>query len=87
MIVGAGPIGIMHILMANVFGAGKVIVSEIAEKRAKQALDHGADQLLDPTDKDFREKLMDATDGNGPDNIIIAAPSPRPRQKVSILYR
>lgn len=76
MIVGAGPIGIMHIAVANVFGAGKVIVSEIAEKRAKQALDHGADQLLDPKDKDFRQKLLDATDGNGPDNIIIAAPSP-----------
>ena len=38
MIVGAGPIGIMHVMMANIFGASKVIVSEIAKERAKTGL-------------------------------------------------
>jgi L-iditol 2-dehydrogenase len=73
--MGAGPIGIMHIHMARVFGASRVIVSEIAEKRKKQALELGADLVLDPTEKDFRNKLMKETDGNGPDNIIIATSS------------
>jgi L-iditol 2-dehydrogenase len=77
MIVGAGPIGIMHTMMAKVFGASVVIISEIAKERAKQAIDHGADHILNPTDGDFREKLMEMTGGNGPDNIIIAAPSPQ----------
>jgi L-iditol 2-dehydrogenase len=77
MIVGAGPIGIMHVLMAKVFGASMVIVSEIAKERAKQAINHGADRVLNPTDNDFKEKLMEMTCGRGPDNIIIAAPSPQ----------
>ncbi len=77
MIVGAGPIGIMHVLMAKVFGASIVIVSEIVEERAKQAIDHGADQVLNPNKSGFREKLVEITGGKGPDNIIIAAPSPQ----------
>jgi L-iditol 2-dehydrogenase len=77
LIVGAGPIGIMHTMMAKVFGASTVIVSEIVKERAKQALDHGADQVLDPGTSDFRENLMEITGGRGPDNIIIAAPSPQ----------
>lgn len=77
MIVGAGPIGIMHVMMAKIFGASMVIVSEIVKKRAKQALYHGADNILDPTDGGFKEKLLEMTGGRGPDNIIIAAPSPQ----------
>jgi L-iditol 2-dehydrogenase len=77
LIIGAGPIGIMHIMMAKVFGASMIIVSEIADKRAKQALSHGADHVLNPDKSDYRKKLMAITGGRGPDNIIIAAPSPQ----------
>jgi L-iditol 2-dehydrogenase len=77
MIVGAGPIGIMHVMMAKIFGASMVIVSEIAKERADQALHHGADRVLNPTESDFKEKLLEMTGGRGPDNIIIAAPSPQ----------
>ncbi|MFC2144799.1 alcohol dehydrogenase catalytic domain-containing protein [Actinomycetota bacterium] len=77
MVVGAGPIGTMHVMMANIFGASKVIVSEIAKERAKQALHNGADIVLNPAESDFKEKLLEITGGRGPDNIIIAAPSPQ----------
>ena len=43
LIIGAGPMGVLHIMMAKLRGAQKVIVSEINGTRRKQALDFGAD--------------------------------------------
>jgi L-iditol 2-dehydrogenase len=43
LVVGAGPIGIMHVLLAKLHGAGLVIVSEINPGRASQVKEFGAD--------------------------------------------
>ncbi|MFN2304820.1 MAG: zinc-dependent dehydrogenase [Anaerolineales bacterium] len=74
LIIGAGPIGVMHTKLAKVRGAGMVIVSEPIDFRAQQAASAGADYTINPLEKDLKEDLQKLTDGHGADVIIVAAP-------------
>lgn len=74
LIIGAGPIGVMHIKLAKARGAGMVIVSEPIDFRREQAASAGADYLIDPINQDLPTKLAELTDGHGADVIIVAAP-------------
>ena len=77
LIVGAGPIGLMHLQLAKIVGARKVIVSEpIASRRAK-AEKLGADLIVDPTTENLNEIVMQETDGLGVDVIIVAIGVPK----------
>jgi L-iditol 2-dehydrogenase len=83
LIVGAGPIGIMHLLLARLSGASTVIVSEMIEERRLQALEFGADMAVDPVRQDLLAAVREASQGRGADVIIVAAPAP-PAQEQSL---
>ncbi|MDP8978663.1 MAG: zinc-dependent dehydrogenase [Actinomycetota bacterium] len=71
LLLGAGPIGLMHLQLALLAGARSVIVSEPAPKRRKLVGDMGASVVVDPTDGDLDEAVADATGGLGPDVTIV----------------
>lgn len=75
LVIGAGPIGVMHTKLAQVRGAAKVIVSEMIEFRREQAAALGADWVVDPAVEDLAAILSRETGGRGPDVIIVAAPA------------
>ncbi len=75
VVMGAGPIGMMHMLLAKARGAAAVIVSEPVENRRAQALDLGADYVIDPINEDLKALVDKVSDGRGADVIITAAPS------------
>jgi L-iditol 2-dehydrogenase len=75
VVMGAGPIGMMHMLLAKARGAAAVIISEPAEKRRAQALSLGADFAIDPVNEDLLALVNEVSDGRGADVIITAAPS------------
>lgn len=75
LIIGAGPIGVMHTMLAKLRGAGCVIVSEFLDARLEQALEAGADVVVNPQNEDLTEVVGHASGGKGADVIIIAAPS------------
>jgi L-iditol 2-dehydrogenase len=75
LIIGAGPVGLMHMQMAKIFGAQKVIVSEILEERREMALKFGADCVVNPLKEDLKEIILNLSHGRGADAIIIAAAS------------
>jgi 2-desacetyl-2-hydroxyethyl bacteriochlorophyllide A dehydrogenase len=75
VIIGAGPMGLLNLLLARYSGAGQVIVSEIQEDRARQAAEFGADLVVDPRKQDLREAVLEATSGRGADVIIVAVGS------------
>ena len=75
LVMGAGPIGIMHMLLARLSGAGKVLVSELGEERALQAKRLGADRVIQPEKEDIRAVIDAESDGQGADVVIVAAPS------------
>lgn len=75
VVMGAGPIGVLHMLLAKVRGAAHVLVSEPAGKRRVQALELGADRVVDPVNEDLAEIVKAGSNGRGADVIIVAAPS------------
>ncbi len=81
LIVGAGPIGIMHLFLASLSGASKVIISEMIEERLTEALEFGADLAINPAKEDLAAVIRGATDGRGVDVIIVAAPSPAAQEQ------
>ncbi len=75
LIMGAGPIGMMHIKLAKSRGAGCIIVSEPIPDRASQAVQMGADHVIDPTTSQLKDLLYEVSGGHGADAVIVAAPS------------
>ncbi len=83
VVMGAGPIGILHVLLAKARGAVKVLVSEPAENRRLQAKNLGADQVIDPLTEDLEAAVKELTGGRGADVVIVAAPS-KPAQESAL---
>lgn len=71
LILGAGPIGLFHLQLALLSGAGKVIVSNPSEDRRNFAGDLGAHVVVDPMTEDLAEVVAEHTDGLGVDVTVI----------------
>ena len=74
LIIGAGPIGVMHTKLAKLRGAGRVIVSEPMADRAAQVKRMGADRVVNPIEEDLKNVIAEESKGRGADVIIVAAP-------------
>ncbi len=75
VVMGAGPIGVLHVKLARLRGALRVIVSEPAGGRREQALSLGADRVVDPVHEDLKAVVLEESGGRGADVVIVAAPS------------
>jgi L-iditol 2-dehydrogenase len=73
VIVGAGPVGLMHLLVAKLAEPSAVIVSQRSEERRRLALECGAHEAVGPDD--LAATVMDVSRGRGADVVIVAAPS------------
>ncbi|HUT66681.1 MAG TPA: zinc-binding dehydrogenase, partial [Spirochaetota bacterium] len=74
-VIGAGPIGCMHVALSRALGATTVIVSEPREERLEQARQFGADYYVNPGKLDLKTLVMEVTGGIGANVIMIAAGS------------
>lgn len=81
LIIGAGPIGVMHFMLAETSGAQKVLVSEIIKERREQIRKFGAKIVIDPINEDIKKIVNDVSYGRGADVIIIAAPSAKAQEE------
>ena len=72
LIVGAGPIGLMHLQLSKIAGASTVIVSEPNPFRREKAKELGADIVIDPQAEDLRSAVLHSTGGLGVDIILLA---------------
>ena len=71
LIEGAGPIGLMHLVLAKIAGARKVIISEPNEFRCNKARELGADIIINPMQEKLEERIKEETDGHGCDVVIL----------------
>ncbi len=71
-IIGAGPMGLLHLLMARAAGVGPIVVSEPLAARRAIAERWGADLVLDPQTEDVAAAVRGATDGYGADGVVLA---------------
>lgn len=74
VLIGAGPMGLLFLLMLKAQGAGKLIVLEPTPFRAKMAEELGASIVLNPKEIDVRETILNLTE-LGADIVIDAVGS------------
>jgi L-iditol 2-dehydrogenase len=70
LVIGAGPMGLMHVVVARALGA-TVLVSEPDEERRGWARKLGATLTIDPMAQDTVASVKDFTDGNGVDVAVV----------------
>jgi len=71
-IIGAGPIGLLHLQTAKKMGAEKVVISDLVDERLQVAQELGADETVNTKREDPIEKIKRCTDGYGADVVIEA---------------
>ncbi|MEM2947660.1 MAG: zinc-dependent dehydrogenase [Candidatus Bathyarchaeia archaeon] len=74
-VIGAGATGIIHTVLAKIFGARKVIVSDLIDFRLRVAEKFEADVPVNPLNQDLATIVQRETGGRGVDLAIITAPS------------
>jgi len=76
LIYGAGPIGLMHVMLSRIAGAATIVVVDPLAHRLEKARDLGCDLTLNPQECDVPDRLRSETDGRGVDVAITACPVP-----------
>ena len=74
LVVGAGPIGLMFVMLVKYFG-GNAIATDLLPSRIEKALSVGAEAAFDARDPDLPAKIKTLTGGMGVDTSILAVPS------------
>ena len=71
-ILGAGAIGLLHLLILRTVGVSKVFMVGRRDYRLRLAREMGAAEVIDATVEDGYKRIMDLTNGNGADVVIEA---------------
>lgn len=87
VIMGAGPIGMLHTQLVRLAGASQVIVTDFSEPRLKLIEALGATATLNPSEVNLNEFVRDNTDGIGADVVIIAIGQPALLQDALVVAR
>lgn len=74
-VIGAGSAGVIHTALAKIFGAVKIIVSDLIDYRLKMAEKFGAYITVNTEKEELDDVVRAETDGRGVDLVIVAAPS------------
>lgn len=76
LIIGAGPIGCLHAVLAKRAGARQVIVANTRQPRLDIAGRMGADHLINVSQTELSEEVMTLTGGVGVDVVITCVSKP-----------
>lgn len=74
-VVGSGPIGLLMVQLAKMWGASKVYAIDLLERRLSLARQLGADATIDASEEDPIEVVRSGTEGIGVDVAIEAVGS------------
>jgi L-iditol 2-dehydrogenase len=74
VVVGAGPIGLLHVQLAKYQGA-RVIACDLIPQRLEKAREMGADEVIQVDQVDAISSVMEMTGGRGADAIVVAVGS------------
>lgn len=75
LIIGAGQIGIIQLQLLKNKLLDKIFVSDINDFRLQQAVEFGADIVINNQKVDLKQVIAEQTDGYGVDYVIISAGS------------
>jgi 2-desacetyl-2-hydroxyethyl bacteriochlorophyllide A dehydrogenase len=87
IILGAGPIGLLLLLLTRLRGAAKIMVTEKNTARKEMAIELGADLAIDPDNADIRKESMALFNGREADVVIEAVGTKVTTEQAFILAR
>jgi L-iditol 2-dehydrogenase len=74
LIIGAGPMGVMHLMVGLCMGA-RIFLSDPDSERLKTASRLGAYLTIDPTQEDLPSIVRGQTEGRGVDACVVTSPA------------
>lgn len=74
-ILGAGPVGLLLAILSRMRGASKIIVADTNQARLDKAAAFDIDALVNSSEVDPIEAVLELTDGKGADKVISANPT------------
>jgi threonine dehydrogenase-like Zn-dependent dehydrogenase len=80
VVIGSGPLGLLHVAKADMMGAGQIIATDLSPYRLAWAGRCGADQVLDvssTTAEERLERVRELTAGRGADLVLHMANTPK----------
>ena len=86
LIMGCGPAGIIHAHLSKLYGAKRVIAAQRSPERlirAKELFPDIIDDIIIMSRQDITEEIMKLTENEGPDVVIVCAPS-REAQELAV---
>ncbi|MEM2242332.1 MAG: zinc-binding dehydrogenase [Candidatus Bathyarchaeia archaeon] len=86
-IIGAGPIGLLHLLTTKKMGAEKTIMIDLVEERLDFAKKLGADETINAAKENVEERVKQLTGGYGADVVIEAIGRPETWEQALKLVR
>jgi len=74
VVIGAGPLGCMHVQVARARGARQVIVVQRSQPRCEMAASFDVDAVICAQRENVVERVMELTEGRGADRVLVCAP-------------
>lgn len=72
VVIGIGPVGLMAVAGSALRGAGKIMAIGTRPNSVKVAKEYGATDIISYKEGDILDQVMDLTNGQGADKVIIA---------------
>jgi L-iditol 2-dehydrogenase len=71
LVIGLGVMGMLNVLLAREYGAGRLIGADMVGYRLDRALELGADDVINVAETDLREELLRITGGEMAELVIV----------------
>ena len=82
VVIGAGPLGCIHLQLAKAKGASRTILVELSRERIDFAKKFAfPDIVIDPSSENAIQRIKEETEGRGADRIIVSCPSGKAQEE------
>ncbi len=82
VVVGAGPLGCIHLQLAKAKGASRTILVELSKERIDFARKFAfPDVVVNPSSENAIQRIKEETKGRGADRIIVSCPSGKAQEE------
>jgi len=76
LIIGGGPIGLLHAQLARANGAKKIVLCDVVQDRLEEGRKIGVDATINSTKENLADRVLDLSDGRGADTVVEAVGRP-----------
>jgi L-iditol 2-dehydrogenase len=80
-VIGDGPMGILHVGLAKLYGADQVFLAGLVDWKMKIGKEFGANVIVNTREEDPADCVLKETEGKGADVVVVTAVTPQTIQQ------